>query len=223
MKAPPEVLPPSAIVAVRDWLSAGDWPVQSDPQRIIDGLANHWAWEQLSKHHKPIITRARLIKLRYMEMGEEMPDDKKWSDKDIAQQVVFLNSFFFAISEMQTTTAAKEKRQTDSFRKQARYFRKTAYLLRQIGFVREAEAVERVAAWCEEKADETISLDKRLIVPRVQQSRSRARAFCMQLSKITRLLYGNALYEIVAGLAREVTGTFVTKWNARYWSGGGCK
>jgi hypothetical protein len=217
MKAPPEVLPP--IVPVRDWLSAGDWH-HVGQQHLIDELAENPIWKQLYKH-KPIITRTQLIKQRYMKMGEEMPDDKKWSDRDIALQVVFLNSFFFRISGMRTTTVAKEKRQADSYRKRAKLFRKTAYLLNEEGhfhFKEEREAVERVAAWYEAKADETVSLDKQLVVRRDQESRSFARAFCIQLSKITRLLYGKVLYPKVAALSRAVYGTYVSKSHVRYWS-----
>jgi hypothetical protein len=219
MKAPPEVLPPAAIVAARDWL-IGRPNFMRAWRPILDRLREIPVWNQLNRR-KPIIARAQLIEQLPKWLGE-MPDEK-WSDRDpdVALQVVFLNSFFLAVSGMETITAAEKKRLVDSYRERARRLRKEAALFKGMGELSEAaehgRAVERAAAWCKAEADEIVSTRDDMLVVGRHQGAPHVRAYCMQLAEIMRLLYGNVLRGTVASIATAAFNQIVSKDNVRYW------
>jgi hypothetical protein len=229
VKAPPEILPPPVIVAERDRLI--NWPNFMRAWRpILDRLCETTVWSQLSRRD-PLIARTQLIEQSPKWCMEGMPD-KKWSDRDIALQVVFLNAFSLTISGMQTITPAEKKRLVDSYREQARRLRNEAAWFRGLlqGEASEAaehgRAVLRAAAWCETEADEMVSRDDpnhplhddRLVVDR-HQVPAHVRAYCIQLAEVTRLLYGDVLRGTVAAIATKALGlrVSVTAANVRYW------
>jgi hypothetical protein len=109
MRAPPEVLPPPAIVAARDCL-IGQFHI-SHPgwQPLLDSLSKAKAWHYLGKKRHPVITRAQLIDRCHMTCMREILNNKKWSDQDIALQMIFLDSFILTIAGAKTTTAADRK------------------------------------------------------------------------------------------------------------------
>jgi hypothetical protein len=43
------------------------------------------------------------------------------------------------------------------------------------------------------------------------------RAYCIELTEITRRLYGDALYGVIASIATKVLNKTVTKASVRYW------
>jgi hypothetical protein len=161
-------------------------------------------------------------------MGE-MPDGT-WSDRDIALQVVFLNSFSLAIWPGQTITPAEKKRLVDSYREQARRLRNEAAWFRGLLMGEASEAAEhgravaRAAAWCEAEAHEMVSAedpnhplhDDMLVVGR-HQGPPHVRAYCMQLAEIVRLLYGDVLRGTVASIATAGLDYPVSIANVRYW------
>jgi integrase len=153
-KAPSEILLPPAIMAERDRLIG--WRNFMRAWRpLLDRLCKITIWNQLSKC-RPVITRAQLIEHSPQWCIGGVPDEK-WSDRDIALQVAFLNSFSLAISGMQTITVGEKKRKVDSYRERARRLRKEAAWFKGRGIPSEpAEhgwAIERAAAWCEAEAE----------------------------------------------------------------------
>ena len=106
-----------------------------------------------------------------------------------------------------------------------------AQALRLIGLRGQAEenarAIERAAAWCEAEADWMMDIGSDpnhpshpLLVER-HQGPAHVRVYCMQLAEITRLLYDDVLYGIVASIATVALSQNVpvTKANVRYWCG----
>ena len=201
-------------------------------QLILDRLRGAPTWNRLSRH-RLIIARAQLIEQlsKWRFMGE-MPDEK-WSDRDVALQVVFLNAFFLTVSGMKTITAAEKKRLVNSYRERARQLRNEAawfrgMWVRGMGEASEAaehrRAVERAAAWCEAEADEMVSAedpnhplhDDTLVIGR-HQGAPHVRAYCMQLAEIMRLLYGDVLRGTVAAIATAALDHQVSAANVRYW------
>jgi hypothetical protein len=219
MKAPPEVSPPPAIVAVRD-----DWqPIPVEWQPILDSLSKAKVWHSLGKRH-PVITREKIPK--WLMRG--MLDDKKWSDQDVALQVVFINSFLFAISGVETTTAAKNKDLADSYRKRAKQLRDAAAWLiecpQNIGETEEhCEAIEHAATWYEMEACQIVDkeflahIGNDVLVVERQRGPPQVHAYCLQLAEVTRLLYGNVLYGTVIAITHAALGTKVSIENLRYW------
>jgi hypothetical protein len=223
VKALPEILLPPAIVAERDRLINWPWFMRAW-RPILNRLCGTTAWNQLSKR-SPLIARAQLIEQLPKWCLGEMPDEK-WSDRDIALQVVFLNSFSFVISGTQTVTAAEKRSLVDSYRERAKRLRDEAKELRNaaaffrgMGMLSEAEehcrAVERAAAWCEAEAEE-IFKDEMLVVSR-HQAPPHVRAYCMCLAGVTRLLYGDVLRGVVAAIATAALDYKVAIPNVRYW------
>jgi hypothetical protein len=248
MRAPPEVLPPPAIVAARDWLISQ--PSWGPLQPLIEELAKEPIWKQLAKRH-PVnpVGLAALSKLRAWGGGA-----LNGSDRDIATQMVFLSSVYIRSGEPETVTIAKYKEIADSYRAQAKRLRieaerieeacrrnwsvisfspvdtgsaRTAQALRLIGHRRQAEKyvrmIERSAAWCEMEASwmRDIASDPSdpnhpLLVERHEEP-PYVRAYCIELAEITRRLYGDALYGVIASIATKVLNKTVTKASVRYW------
>jgi hypothetical protein len=248
MKAPPEVSPPPAIVAARDWLiSQSYWrPLQP----LIEELAKEPIWKQLAKRH-PVnpVGLAALSKMRAWGGGA-----LNGSDRDIATQMVFLQSVYIGNAEPETVTTAKYKEIAESYRAQAKRLRieaerieeacrrnwsaisfspadtgsaRTAQALRLIGHRRQAEEyvrmIERAASWCEAEASWMRSIasdpsdpDHPLLVERHEEP-AYVRAYCIELAEITRRLYGDALYGMIASIATKVLNQTVTKARVRYW------
>jgi hypothetical protein len=227
MRAPPEVLPPPAIVAARDWLISQSYFMQAW-QPILDSLSKAKVWHRLGKRD-PIITRAQLIDRCYAtSCMREISDNEKWSDRDVALQVVFVNSLILVIGEMKTITAAEKKDLADSYRKRAKQLRDAAAWLMECpqndGEAEEhSQAVERAATWCETEADQIVDkdpsqtfYDNTLVVDR-QRGPPRVRAYCMKLAEVTHLLYGDVLYGTVIAITHAALGAEVTIENLRYW------
>jgi hypothetical protein len=222
MKAPPEVSPPPAIVAVKDCLIGQLIPHQTW-QSVLDSLIKAKAWHYLGTRD-PVITRTQMPK--WWLRG--MPDDKKWSDRDAALQVVFLNSFMLVFAEKKTTTAAEKKDLADSYRKRAKQLRDAATWLiecpQNTGEVEEhVEAIKHAATWYEMEAGQIVDKeflahigDDVLVVSRHRGS-PRVRAYCLQLAEVTRLLYGDVLYGTVIAITHAALGTKVSIENLRYW------
>jgi hypothetical protein len=194
---------------------------------LLDRLCNTTIWIQLNRR-SPVIPRAQLIEQSPKWCMGGMPDEK-WSDRDIALQVVFLNSFSLAVLGLQTITAAEKKRRVDSYRERARRLREEAAGLREgaalfrgMGMASEAEkhcrAIEHAAAWCEAEAEEMVSQDdpNHPLVGRHQEP-PHMRAYCMQLAEVMRLLYGDVLRGMVASIATAAFSQAVSKANVRYW------
>jgi hypothetical protein len=180
-------------------------------QPILDSLSKAKIWHHLGKRH-PAMTRAQLIDRCYERSCiREISDNGKWSDRDVALQVVFHNSFILAIAGMKTTTAAEKKDLADSYRKRAKQLRDAAAWLMECpqndGEAEEhSQAVERGATWCETEADQIVDkdpsqtfYDNTLVVDR-QRGPPQVRAYCMKLAEVTRLLYGNVLYRTVIAI-----------------------
>jgi hypothetical protein len=155
--------------------------------------------------------------------------DEKWSDGDIALQVVFLNSFSLAVLGGEAITAVEKTRRVDSYRERARRLREEATGLREeaglfrgIGMASEAakhgRAIEYAAAWCEAEAEEIVSQDdpRHPLVGR-HYGQPHVRPYCTQLAAVTRLLYGDVGYGTVASIATAVLDQTVTTANVRYW------
>jgi hypothetical protein len=230
MRAPPEVLPPPAIVAARDCHESHS--IQA-LQPLLDSLSKAKVWHRLGKCD-PIIPRAQLIDYCYAtSCMREISNNEKWSDRDVALQVVFLNSFILAIAGMKTITAAEKKDLADSYRKQARRLQYAAAWLERRDPASEpaseeaaehGRAVKRVAVWCEKEADEIDDkdpnktfYDNALVVSRHSKGAPPVRAFCIKIAELMRLLYGNVFYETVIDITRAALGAEVTKENLRYW------
>jgi hypothetical protein len=221
VKPPPEASPPTAIVAERDRLiSEPNFMRATRP--LLDRLSNTAIWIQLNRR-RPIIARAQLIEWSLM---EEMPDEK-WSDRDIALQVVFHNSFFLAVLGGEAITAAEKKRRVDSYRERARRLREDAVGLREDAALfqgmgmwsvadNHSRAIARAAAWCEAEAEEMISDLSHLLVSR-HQGPPHVRAYCIRLARVTRVIYGDVLRGIVANIATAALDHPVSPANVRYW------
>jgi hypothetical protein len=247
VRAPPEILPP--IVAARDWLISQ--PYWETWQPLIDRLAKAPIWKQLNKRH-PVMPHPQLAAWSKMRAWGGVLNG---SDRDIATQIVFLNSVYLGNAEPETSTVANYKKIADSYRAQAERLRieaeeleearrrnrsdvsfspaasgsVRAQALRLIGLRGQAEeyarTIERAAAWCEAEADwmTVIASDPKhplysLLVER-HRGPPHVRAYCIQLANITRRLYGDALYGMVASIATEALNqtVAVTKANVRYW------
>jgi hypothetical protein len=245
MRGPPEVLPPPAIVAERDrligrpyfmraWRPTLDRLSKATATAPDGGEVRATIWNQLSRR-EPIIARAQLIEQsKWSPRIGEVPDDEKWSDRDIALQVVFLNSFFLTVSGVKTITAAEKKRLVDSYREQARRLRKEAAWFKRLemGLASEAaehgRAVERAAAWCKAEADEMASEedpshplhDNTLVVGRHRKGLPHVRAYCIRLAQIMYLLYDDVLYGTVASIASVALDCSVTKQQVIDWTRG---
>jgi hypothetical protein len=248
---PPEALP--AIIAARDWLiNQPHW----EPQRpLIDRLAKAPIWKQLNKRD-PVMSHLQLARWSKMRAWGGVLNG---SDRDIATQIVFLNSVYVD-PPVETSAVAKYQEITNSFRAQAKRLRIEAEELEEarsgllepnlwsgISFspapgdsyraqalrlidlrhhVEEyARAIERAAAWCEAEADHMMAIASDpnhpdylgdLIVARHQEP-PHVRAYCILLSKITRLLYGDVLRGVVASIATVALGHAVSPANVRYW------
>jgi hypothetical protein len=159
--------------------------IENEKKRPVDSI-----WKQLNRRN-PVIARPQLIEQLPKWCMGGMPDEK-WSDRDIALQVVFLNSFSLAIAGTQTVTAAEKKRLIDSYREQAkrlrneaRGLRNAAAFFRGMGMLSEAEehcrAVERAAAWCDAEAREIFG-EETLVVGR-HQAPPHVPAYCMRLAE----------------------------------------
>jgi hypothetical protein len=232
MKAPPKVLPPAAIIVWVQWLVAHPY-FRAEWQATLDNLSKAEVWHQLGKNH-PVITRAQLIEelSRGCWLGEEgswigeILDYEKWSDRDVALQVTFLNSLYLAIMGMETITVAKKKELVGSYRKREKQLRNAAAWFMRLNLEEGEEhgqAVERAAVWCKKEADEMIDkdpnqtfYDNTLVVAR-DRGQPRVRAYCMKLAKITRLLYGNVFDNTVIAITRTALGVEVPIENLRYW------
>jgi hypothetical protein len=234
VKAPPEILLPSAIVAERDRLISWSYFMRAW-RPILDRLCNATTeaekkrpadsiWKQLNRR-SPVIARPQLIEQSPKWCMGGVPDEK-WSDRDIALQVVFLNSFSLAVSGEETITAAEKKRLVDSYRERARRLRNEASglrneaaLYRGMGELSEAaehgQAIVRAAAWCEAEAEE-IFRDEMLVVSR-HQGAPQVRAYCTRLAEVTRLVYGDVSRGAVAAIATAALDYKVTIPNVRYW------
>jgi hypothetical protein len=230
MRAPPEVLPPPAIVAARDCYESHFLQAW---QPLLNSLSKAKVWHRLGKYD-PIIPRAQLIDRCYaISYLKKISDSEKWSDRDVALQVVFLNSFILTIAGMKTITAAEKKDLADSYRKQARRLRYAATWLERRDPASEpaseeaaehGQAVKRVAVWCEKEADEIDDkdpnktfFDNTLVVSRHSKGAPPVRAFCIKIAELMRLLYGKVLYETVIAITHAALGAEVTKENLRYW------
>jgi hypothetical protein len=248
---PPEVLPP--IIAARDWLiGQPHW----EPQRpLIDRLAKASIWKQLNKRD-PIMSHLQLARWSTMWAWGGVLNG---SDRDIATQIVFLNSVYVD-PPVETSAVAEYQGITNSFRAQAKRLRLEAEELeearrrllapsiwRGISFspapddsyraqalrlinlrdhVEEyAQAIQRAAAWCEAEAHRMMAIASDpnhpdylgdLIVDRHQEP-PHVRAYCILLSKITRLLYGDVLRGVIARVATVALNHTVSPANVRYW------
>lgn len=208
MKAPPENILPSAIVAERERLLGWSHFMRAW-QPILDGLCKTTAWKQLRRRN-PVIDRSQLIGQTPKWCGGQIPDEK-WSDRDVAMRTIFLNAFSIALEGEQTMTAAERKRLSDSYLERAVRLRNEAYL-----FGGEHHwAMLRAAAWCEVQS-KGILRDEALTVGR-HQGPPHVRAFCMRLAEVTHLIYGDVLRGAVAAIATAALGHNVTISNVRYW------
>jgi hypothetical protein len=187
---------------------------------LLERLCDTTIWIQLGKK-SPIIARVQLIEESPKWCSGGMPDEK-WSDKDIALQVVFLNSFSLAILRPRTITAAEKNRLVDSYREQARRLRENAAWFEglRMGMASVAakygRIIESAAVWCEAEAEDVLHEDDILLVDRHQKSPN-VRAYCMQLAQATRLLYGDALYGTIASIASVSLVYDVSPADVRYW------
>jgi hypothetical protein len=187
----------------------------------LDRLSKSTVWIQLNRR-SPIIARAQLIE---WSLTEEMPDEK-WSDRDVALQVVFHNAFFYALGG-EVITVAEKKRRVDSYRERARRLREDAVGLREdaamfqgmgMGSVADnhSRAIVRAAAWCAAKAEEMSRDPSDLLVSR-HQGPPHVRAYCIHLGRVTRAIYGDVLRGIVANIATAALDHPVSLANVRYW------
>jgi hypothetical protein len=229
MRAPPEVLPPPAIVAVRDCPYVIEHHQARQP--LLDSLSKAKLWHRLGKRH-PAMTRAQLIdRCHAVWRMREIFDNEKWSDRDVALQVVFLNSFILAGLGMKTTTAAEKKDLVNFYRERAKQLRDAAAWLiecpqNDMEAEEHGQAVERAAAWCEKEADEMDDkdpnqtfYDNTLVVGR-QRGSPRLRAYCIKLAELMHLLYGNTLYGTVASIVSVALNCSVTKQQVIDWTRG---
>ena len=243
MRASPEVLPPPAIVAARDWLLGQSYgrPLQF----LIDRLAKEPIWKQLNKRH-PVVPHSQLAvwsKIAAL----------NGSDRDIATQEVFLRSVYIGSTKPETVTEASYKKIADSYRTQAERLRieakelegarrrnrptvafspaasrsVKAQALRLIQLQNQAEgyvgAIESAAAWCEAEADwmiKNIDCEDNLLVKRHRKGLPSARAYCILLAKVTRSLYGDVLYGTVAKIASVALDRTVTPQQVIDWTQG---
>jgi hypothetical protein len=174
MRAPPEVLPPAAIVAAKNFLiSQSYW---KPLELLIDKLAKEPIWKQLNKRH-PVISHSQLAAWSKIWAWEGV----NGSDRDIATQMVFLHSVKLCNAEPETSTV-NYKKIADRYRAQAERLRieakeleeacirnrgvsfspaasdsVRAQAVRLIGLRRQAEeyvrTIERAAALCEAEAN----------------------------------------------------------------------
>jgi hypothetical protein len=247
MRAPPEVLPPPAIVAARDWLISQ--PYWEPLQPLIDRLAKAPLWKQLNKRH-PVMPHPQLATWsKIWARGGVL----NGSDRDIATQIVFLQSVYIGNAEPETSTVANYKKIAESYRAQAARLRTEAkeleearrrnrpYIsfspaetdgiraqkaLRLIGLRGQAEeyaqTIESAAEWCEAEADWIgvfIASDNPLLVER-HRGPPHVRAYCILLAEITCPLYGDVLYGTVARIASVVRDCSVTPQQVIDWTHG---
>lgn len=216
MKAPPKVLPPPAIVAERDRL-IGRPDFEPEWQPILDRLCKDKVWGQLGKR-SPAIARPQLIEQwSRLHQGEE--PDEKWSDRDIALQVVFLESFFLVFLHARTITDADQKNLRAAWRVEAVRLRAEAAIIEEHMGEAYAKDLKFAAKLAElDSLDEPWldDLDPRLRIGRHQGPPS-VRAYCILLSDVTRLLYGDVLRGMLAAIAAAALDRQVSPANVRYW------
>src|SRR5262249_13316722 len=216
MKAPPEILLPSAIVAERDWLIAQP-NFKPERQPLLDRLCKATVWDQLSKH-SPAIARPRLIEEWLRSHLGAAPDGKR-TNQELALQIAFRAAFLLAISNIETRTAAEEKETVDFYRKKIKEFQKEASLLAEVS-EEAAEHARTLAAFYAARGmdrDEPPLQNPRLLVHRHQKP-PRVRAYGVLLADVMRRLYGDVLREIVASIANAAFDrTDVSKEDVRYW------
>jgi hypothetical protein len=214
VRAPPEVLPPSAIVAERDWLIAQP-SFKPERQPVLDRLCKATVWNQLSRR-SPVIAWAQLIR-EWSDSHQGKAPDEKWSDRELALQEAFRAAFFFAISNIRTHTPAEERETVNFYREKAKQFQEEASFL--VALSEEAAGhAHALAEWYEAITDELGSTvtPPNLFVSRHQKS-PQVRAYCVLLGGRMRRLYGHVLREMVASIATAAFNQSVSKEDVGYW------
>jgi hypothetical protein len=154
---------------------------------------------------------------------------KEWTDKELALQLALYYIFEHAKSGATTVSHADLKPEIDSCRKQAARLRKEAERFREYrdGRVQpvlpdeaegHAQAIERAAAWCETRANDTlVKFEIGGLLVRHHQGSPRARAFVIELSETLLRIYGKELRGTIVDITNAVLGTTITAANVRYW------
>jgi hypothetical protein len=216
VKAPAKIVPPPAIISQRDWL-IGRPDFGPEWQPILNRLCKNKVWRQLGKR-SPAIARPQLIELwSRWHQGEE--PDEKWSDQDIALQVVLLEAFFLLLLDARTITDADAKKLVAASWHEAVRLRAEAAIIKEHTGEAYAKDLEVAAEWAE--LDSLYEpwlddVDPRLRVRR-HQGPPRVRPYCILLSDVTRLLYGDVLRRTVAAIATAALDHRVSPANIRYW------
>jgi hypothetical protein len=215
-KHPPETPLPLAIVAEKKRFLA-EPNFQEKYKAVLDKLTQTTGpWIYL-KTRDPIISRPQLAE-EWSFLGET--PDAKWSDREIALQVVFKNSLHLATSSTSVITTAKKAEIIDEYRARAKRLRDEAAFLKKQGSASEAahhgRAIELAAEYLEDQIGEVNDGWRTLTVGKLQID-GRARAFGMQLAETTRFLYGESLYGIVAQITTAALGVEVTRDAVKYW------
>jgi len=216
VKAPPKVLPPSAILAERDLLT-GQPHFKPERQPLLDRLCEATVWGQLSKRRLTIARPQLIEQWAAMHLGAA-PDENR-TDQELALQMAFRVAFLFAISNVISTVTATEHRETvDFYREKAKQFQEEASQLGACGFEEHAEHARALAALYEELGSgDPPFKHPRLVVGRHQKS-SHVRAYCVLLAERMRGLYGHALREMVASIANTAFPCeTVSKEDVGYW------
>lgn len=216
MRAPPETLPPPAIVAERDWI-IGHFNFKQGQQIILDRLCKDKVWHQLAKR-SPAITRPLLIE-KWSESHQGAAPDEKGTNRELALQMAFRGAFFLAISNVQTETAAERRESADFYRKRIKQLQKEASLLAEVS-EEAAEHARSLAAFYAALGmdrDEPPLQAPRLLVHRHQKP-PQMRAYGVLLAGVMRNLYGDVLREIIASIVNAAFNrTDISKEDIRYW------
>ena len=216
MRAPPETLPPPAIVAERDWI-IGHFNFKQGQQLILDRLCKDKVWHQLAKR-SPAAARPQLIEQwSRSHQGEAL--NRKRTDRELALQMAFRAAVFLAISNVQTATATEQRETADFYRKKIKQLREEASLLAEVSeeAAEHARALAAFYAALGMDSGEPPLQDPRLLVHRHQKP-PQMRAYCVLLGTRMRNLYSDVLREIVASIGNVAFDrTDISKEDVRYW------
>jgi hypothetical protein len=145
-------------IMARDWLNRDHPEYEKRLLRLATDPRMKGVWRKLKKH-KPC-ARTELEE----DCASWFTPHTGLSDSDIAIKLTFLEAVSIATCENTVDTVAENAKQVNAYRSQAARLRAEAAQLRMLHYLgdeleEQAQAVDRVAAWCKEEADTLAARD----------------------------------------------------------------